>query len=82
MKDYNWEGTDLLSHKIRPSSGNPIDVEKHKIPYKLIHTVNDQIKKIYIYIRVVQKFFFVSNHAQTLGFGSIYRKTSPPKFSA
>ena len=35
-----------------------------------------------IYIRVAQEIFFVSNHAQTLGCGSMYRKTSSPKISA
>ena len=45
LKGDVWEGTDLLTHKIRLDSDKPINVRKHKIPYKLIDTVNRQIEE-------------------------------------
>ena len=45
LKGDKWEGTDLLTHKIRLDTDKPVNVRKHKIPYKLIDTVNDQIEE-------------------------------------
>ena len=45
LKADQWEGTDLLTHKIRLDTDKPVNVRKHKIPYKLIDTVNDQIEE-------------------------------------
>lgn len=43
LKGDKWKGTELLKHRIHMSSDNPVNVRKHKIPYKLIDVVNDQI---------------------------------------
>lgn len=43
IKGDQWGGTNLLTHKITLSTNKPVNVRKHKIPYKLIDTVNDQI---------------------------------------
>ena len=45
IKGDEWKGTDLLHHEIRLSTDKPVNVKKHKIPYKLIDTVNKQIEE-------------------------------------
>lgn len=45
LKGDPWKGTDILTHKINLSSDKPVNVRKHKIPYKLIDTVNEQIEE-------------------------------------
>lgn len=45
LKGDAWKGTDLLTHRIRLNTDKPINVKKHRIPYKLTDTVNQQIEE-------------------------------------
>lgn len=45
VKGDEWKGTNILTHKIRLSTDKPINVRRHKIPYKLQGTVDAQIEE-------------------------------------